>query len=81
MQRCKAVSAWLELAVGAALPYCILRWLEQRGRAAFAARQWRRGQQQVERASPAPLGGGMHPYMVCFVCSLACCLYFAAVVV
>lgn len=40
-QQCLVVSAWLELAVGAAAPFCILRWLEHRGRRAFEARQQR----------------------------------------
>ena len=47
MQQCLVVSAWLELAVGAAAPLCILLWLERRMRPAFEARQ-RQQQGQVQ---------------------------------
>ncbi|PRW44275.1 hypothetical protein C2E21_6731 [Chlorella sorokiniana] len=49
MQQCLVVSAWLELAVGAAAPLCILLWLEGRTRPHFEERQRRQQQQQQEQ--------------------------------
>lgn len=56
MQQCLVVSAWLELVVGAAVPLCILLWLEARTRPHFEARQQQRQQQQhgQQRAEQPP---------------------------
>lgn len=54
MQQCLVVSAWLELAVGAAVPLCILLWLEARTWPHFEARQQQqRGQQRAEQPPAA----------------------------
>lgn len=76
MQQCLVVSAWLELAVGAAAPFCILRWLERRARRAFEAQQRReRGQEPgAEESRPKPLQPA--PAIVSFylACSVAWCV-------
>lgn len=74
MQQCKAVSAWLELAVGGALPYCILRWLEHKGRAAFAAQQRHGGQQRGQGPSSGTDADGSSPLWRDFLAHyLLCC--------
>lgn len=60
MQQCLLVQCWSVLVLGTALPLCILRTLERRGRAAFQQRQ----QQQQQEGMPEArrLGEGRLQY-------------------
>ena len=93
MQQCLIVSAWLELAVGAVAPLCILLWLDRRTRPAFEARQQQQqrgqGQQQGQQPAEEPaahepvlnqtsgLSGAVRLYLGCSVAWCVLCSLYS----